>query len=96
MDFWLLIEHIGWILIVIVGTFYAFRELQGFWYDHVEHRIEKGKLKTEASVEAIVAKITGAPKAVADGVADAVDGARNKLADGLQATADEVRPETDA
>ncbi len=104
MDFWLLIEHIGWILIVIVGTFYAIRELQDFWYNFAEHRIKKATLKTEASVEAIVAKITGtgkaavdgvtgAGKAAVDGVADAVDGARSKLADGMEAAADEVRPD---
>lgn len=96
MDFWLLIEHIGWILIVIVGTFYAIRELQDFWYNFVEHRIKKAKLQTEASVEAIVAKITGTGKAAVDGVADAVDGARSKLADGMEAAADEVRPDEDA
>ena len=93
MDFWTVIWNIDMILILIVASFYAFRELQGFWYDHVEHRIEKAKLKTEASVEAVVARITGTGKSVADGVADAVDGARTKLADGIQATADEVRPD---
>ena len=96
MDFWTGIWRIDMILILIVGTFYAFRELQDFWYSFVEHRITKAKLKTEASVDAILSKITGAGTAIVDGVTDAVDGLRTKAADGLEDTADAVRPDDDA
>ena len=96
MDFWTVIFRIDLILILIVGAFYAFRELQDFWYNHVEHRMTKAKLQTEATVEAVVARVTGAPAAVASAAGDAVDGLRNKVADGLEDTADAVRPDEDA
>ena len=107
MDIWTVFFRIDLILAMIVLTFYAFREMQDFWYNFVQHRIEKATLKTEATVEAILSKVTGTGKAavdgvtsagtaVVDGVNDAVDGARTKLADGMQAATDEVRPDEDA
>ena len=96
MDIWTVFFRIDLILAMIVLTLYAFRELQDFWYNSVQHRLEKAKLKTEGTVEAIMAKVTGVGTAAADGVADAVDGARTKLADGMEAAADEVRPDEDA
>ncbi len=96
MDIWTLFFRIDLVLAMIVLTFYALRELQDFWYNFVQHRIEKATLKTEATFEAVYSKITGAGKSAVDGVTDAVDGARNKLADGMQAATDEVRPDEDA
>ncbi len=96
MDIWTLFFRIDLVLAMIVLTFYAIRELQDFWYNFVQHRIEKAKLRSEATFEAIYSKVTGAGTSVVDGVADAVDGARTKLADGMQAATDEVRPDEDA
>lgn len=97
MDIWDVIWRIDMILILIVGTFYALRELQDFWYNRVEHRIEKGKLKTQAMVETVMANLKGGAAATVDAAAGAVDGVvdgvRETVADGLEATADTVRPE---
>lgn len=93
MDYWNMLYNYNLILWAIVGTAYAAKVLRGWSIQFFNRDPAKAASKAAEKVRKAQEKTAAKLKKLQSKMGNVVDDAREAVADALEDTADEVRPE---